>query len=230
MNELNYMVSDFMRSMPYLLRLILAGICGAAIGWERTRKLKEAGIRTHVIVALGAALVMIVSKYGFFDVVIHDSIQLDASRIASQVITGISFLGAGVIFFKNDSVKGLTTAAGIWATAGVGLAMGAGMYTVAIVATVLIIVVHYSLHKGSVAENFVMDSLMITVYNNEPDVLEKLKDQLVRLEMNVKKCHVVKHKNNTITIRFLLRHSTEVEWEKIIELVQENTYVKSIGM
>ena len=229
MTFLDFALQDITGSLGYIARLLLAGFCGALIGLERTKKQKEAGIRTHVIVAIGAALVMIVSKYGFFDVVVYDSIQLDASRIASQVITGISFLGAGVIFFKNDTVKGLTTAAGIWATAGVGLATGAGMYTVSLVATMMIIVVHFSLHRSNIAESFVMDSLLVTVYN-EPGVLDKLKEELGKLDLNVKKCHVVKHKNSTITIRFLLKHSTEVEWSFVLDFVEKNEFVKSVGM
>ena len=103
------------------------------------------------------------------------------------------------------------------------------MYTVSIAATIMIIVIHLSLHKNSFVENFVMDTLIVTVYN-EPEVLEKLKEELKKLELDVKKCHVVKHKNSTITLHFLLRHSTEVEWTTVLEFVQKNEYVKSIGM
>ena len=84
--------------LPYLLALITAGICGAAIGVERTLRQKEAGIRTHIIVALGSALIMVVSKYGFFDIVGYaDHVNLDGARLAAQGVTGISFLGAGII-------------------------------------------------------------------------------------------------------------------------------------
>ena len=114
-------------TLELMLRITIACVCGALIGMERTIRLKEAGIRTHTIVALGAALMMIVSKYGFLDAVRYQG-NFDASRIASCVVTGISFLGAGVIFVRGNSIKGLTTAAGIWATAGIGLALGAGLY------------------------------------------------------------------------------------------------------
>ena len=125
MDFLNTFSNHIVEQLPMIIRIIVACVCGAAIGYERSIRQKDAGIRTHIIVALGAALMMIVSKYGFFDVIVNDSVQVDASRIASTITTGISFLGAGVIFVRNASIKGLTTAAGIWATAGVGIAIGA---------------------------------------------------------------------------------------------------------
>lgn len=134
----------------YLLRIMLAAACGGAIGFERERRLKSAGIRTHLIVGLSAALMMVVSKYGFFDVVNADgSITLDASRVAAGVVTAIGFLGAGVIFFRREAVSGVTTAAGLWATVGVGVAVGAGLYTTGILATVFIILMQFLLHRRS---------------------------------------------------------------------------------
>ena len=105
---------------------------------------KEAGLRTHIIVAVGAALLMIVSKYGFTDILDTPGIRVDGSRVAANVITGISFLGAGVIFVRDVSIKGLTTAAGLWSMAGVGLAIGAGMYAIGIFSTALIMLPHVS--------------------------------------------------------------------------------------
>ncbi len=95
----------------YLLRILIGAICGAAIGYERKSRMKEAGVRTHLIVALSSTMMMLVSKYGFFDVVTMQGISLDASRIAANIITGVSFLGAGVIFVRNRSISGLTAAA-----------------------------------------------------------------------------------------------------------------------
>ena len=119
-----------MVQIGYVLRIFFAGICGLMIGIERRNRLKEAGIRTHLIVALGSALMMIVSKYGFFDLQGHSFLRADASRIASQIVSGIGFLGAGMIIWHHRTVSGLTTAAGIWATAGIGMAIGAGLYGV----------------------------------------------------------------------------------------------------
>ena len=127
------------QELEYLLRIILAAVCGGAIGFERERRSKSAGIRTHIIVALSAALMMVVSKYGFFDVIGLGGISLDASRVAAGVVTAIGFLGVGVIFTHGRTVSGVTTAAGLWATVGVGIAVGAGLYVTGGVATVLIV-------------------------------------------------------------------------------------------
>src|SRR6202167_6009972 len=119
------------------MALLLAG----AIGLEREVRGKDAGLRTHTMVGVGAALFMLVSKYGFTDVLEKGLIVLDPSRMAAQVVSGVGFLGAGLIFVRRDSVVGLTTAAGIWVTAAVGGAAGAGLPIVAGFVTVIYAVV-----------------------------------------------------------------------------------------
>lgn len=114
------------------VRMLIAALCGLAVGYERKFHLKAAGVKTHVIVSLASALMMEVSKYGFFD-----SADADASRVAAQVVSGISFLGAGIIIKRNQNVEGLTTAAGIWMMSGIGLAIGSGMYTIGLLCTAL---------------------------------------------------------------------------------------------
>ena len=123
----------------FALRLFVAGAMGVLIGLEREYRAKEAGYRTHFLVALGSALMMIVSQYGFMEVLKTDLIRLDPSRIAAQVVSGIGFIGAGTIILQKQIVRGLTTAAGIWATSGIGLAVGAGMSAVGISATLLVL-------------------------------------------------------------------------------------------
>lgn len=123
----------------FALRLFVAGAMGVLIGLEREYRAKEAGYRTHFLVALGSALMMIVSQYGFMEVLKTDLIRLDPSRIAAQVVSGIGFIGAGTIILQKQIVRGLTTAAGIWATSGIGLAVGAGMYAVGISAALLVL-------------------------------------------------------------------------------------------
>lgn len=122
------------------LRITLSGIMAGVIGLERELHSKEAGLKTHFLVGVGSALIMVVSKYGFYDIVNTNGIALDPSRIAAQVVSGISFLGAGTIIFEKHYIRGLTTAAGIWATAGIGLAIGAGMYEIGIFSTILVLV------------------------------------------------------------------------------------------
>ena len=123
-----------------IIRILLATALGFALGVERQLRLKVAGIRTHVVVAAGAALFTVVS-FGFSDLFGGDS-----ARIAAQVVTGIGFLGAGMIMHKETAVLGLTSAAGIWLTAAIAMAAGAGMYFVAIGATVLVVLIQLFLH------------------------------------------------------------------------------------
>lgn len=132
----------------YLLRILLAGVCGGIIGYERTNRGKGAGIRTHIIVAIASSLMMIISKYGFSDLAFGADFKLDPSRVASQIVSGVGFLGAGMIFIQKQSVKGLTTAAGIWATSGIGMAVGSGMYSIGILASMVILMVQVIFHKN----------------------------------------------------------------------------------
>ena len=127
----------------YLVRLIVSVVCGFIIGYERKNRNKEAGIRTHVIVTVASCLMMMVSKYGFADL---EAARFDGSRIASQIVSGIGFLGAGMIFVHKNSIKGLTTAAGIWATSGIGMAIGSGMYFVGVITTILVVCLQVFLH------------------------------------------------------------------------------------
>jgi putative Mg2+ transporter-C (MgtC) family protein len=124
-----------------VLRLGLATLLGALVGLERERLERAAGIRTHAIVSLGSALIMLVSMYGFSDVLAgpNQRVQLDVSRVAAQVVSGIGFLGAGVIIFRKSAVRGLTTAASVWAVAGLGLACGGGLFAAAGVTTTFLL-------------------------------------------------------------------------------------------
>lgn len=124
----------------FIVRLFVAAILGTIIGLEREYRAKEAGYRTHFLVSLGSALIMIVSQHGFSEVLGEPGVGLDPSRIAAQVVTGIGFIGAGTIILNKQVVRGLTTAAGIWATSGIGLCIGAGMYTLGLSATALTLI------------------------------------------------------------------------------------------
>ena len=124
----------------WLLRLLAAMAAGIIIGFERYYRSKEAGIRTHTMVAVGSCVLMLLSKYGFTDVSTGDP-----ARIAAQVVSGIGFLGAGIIFVRQDMVHGLTTAAGIWATAAIGMTFGAGMYVLGGIASLLIVIIQHVL-------------------------------------------------------------------------------------
>lgn len=121
------------------LSLLLALALGFAIGFERKMRFKEAGMRTHTIVCMGACLYMLISIYAFGD-------KSDPARVAAQIVPGIGFIGAGIIFYHKEVVRGLTTAAGIWATAAIGMAVGAGWYIVSVIATVAIILIQCIMH------------------------------------------------------------------------------------
>ncbi len=123
----------------FILRIFAAGILGGLIGLEREFRAKEAGVRTHFIVSLGSALVMMIS---------HSALEggFDAARVAAQVVSGIGFIGAGVIIFQKNVVRGITTAAGLWVAAAIGLSCGAQMYSIAIAATIMTILVLETMH------------------------------------------------------------------------------------
>lgn len=124
----------------FIFRLALAGLLGGIIGIDREYRAKEAGLRTHFLVSLGSALIMIVSQWGFQDILKYEHVGLDPSRVAAQVVSGIGFIGAGTIILQKQFVRGLTTAAGLWATAGIGLAVGGGLYWLGIAATALTLI------------------------------------------------------------------------------------------
>ncbi|HEY8397898.1 MAG TPA: MgtC/SapB family protein [Flavihumibacter sp.] len=153
-----------------MFRLTLAAVLGAVIGLERERKNWAAGLRTHMLVCVGSALTMMVSAYGFMDVLGMQNVGLDPSRIAAQVVSGIGFIGAGtILFLRQGIVRGLTTAAGLWTVAAIGLATGGGMYFAASVATALAIIILLILQpfERKFAERFKSKRLKITTSNRD---------------------------------------------------------------
>lgn len=124
----------------FFIHILVAALLGGVIGLERGYRAKEAGFRTHFLVALGAALFMVLSAYGFEGALVSENHRLDVSRIAAQVVSGIGFIGAGTIIFQRQMVHGLTTAAGLWVTAAIGMACGAGMYMLAAFTTLLVLI------------------------------------------------------------------------------------------
>jgi putative Mg2+ transporter-C (MgtC) family protein len=152
-----------------LLRLALAAAFGAVIGIERERKEWAAGLRTHMMVCVGSALMMLVSSFGFSDTYGMKDITLDPSRVAAQIISGIGFIGAGTILFrKPTTVLGLTTASGLWTVAGIGMATGGGMYFAATATTVLALIILWGLHplQKKISGKFQQKSLTIIAKGN----------------------------------------------------------------
>ena len=204
--------------------MVLATSMGAIIGFERKSRNKEAGIRTHAIVCLASALMVIVSKYGFFDVG-----NYDAARVAAQVVSGIGFLGAGLIFIKNNAVNGLTTAAGVWATAGIGLAMGAGLYAVAIFGTLLIVIIQTLMHKDTFLNK---DHLTITFEIELEDSfnsIREIRSCLERFKLEIQKVEIIK-KNRFVIVKFYTVVPLDFEREHLEDLIFDDERVKKIEM
>lgn len=174
----------------FILRLLIALACGCAIGYERTNRNKEAGIRTHAIVAIASALMMIISKYGFDDVN-----RYDASRIASQVVSGIGFLGAGIIFVRNNNmISGLTTSAGLWATSGVGMSIGSGLIFLGITVTVLLIGLQVILHNSLLPINKEDTYKYIIFLKMKEDLkgFSKVKDKIIDANVQIENINISK--------------------------------------
>ncbi len=181
----------------YLVRILVAACLGLLIGSERKNRNKSAGIRTHVIVALGAALIMVVSKYGFTDVE-----KVDSARVAAQVVSGVGFLGAGVIFVRNNLVNGLTTAAGIWATAGVGLALGAGMYVVGISSALLVLLIQFVMHRIAYFADVASGGLIRMTLVKQEGIVQSMEDYLQREKLSVVSVKINKTKKDEVKLEF----------------------------
>jgi len=137
------------QTLIYLANIGLGAVLSLIIGLEREFNAKAAGMRTYAAVGMGSALFTVISKYGFFDVLSPAATGFDGSRVAAQVVSGIGFLGAGLIFVRRDAVRGLTTAAGIWFVAAIGMAAGAGLYAISGVSTVIYLVIMVGLRPIS---------------------------------------------------------------------------------
>jgi len=174
-----------MITYEFVLRLFVAAILGGVIGLEREYRAKEAGFRTHFLVALGSGLFMILSQFGFDDVLGHyEQVSLDPSRIASQVVTGIGFIGAGTIIFQKHVVRGLTTAAGLWVTSAIGMTAGAGMYVLSIATTVLVLLCLEALYF--ILQHFGTRNITVTFSTPKEEniqlVLQRLRDNEIIID------------------------------------------------
>lgn len=208
--------------LEYVLRLIIAIILGFAIGLERKIRFKEAGMRTHAIVSVGACLFMLISKYGFDDL----DARFDGARLAAQVVSGIGFIGAGMIMYRKQAVHGLTTAAGIWITAGVGMAVGAGMYIVAAASTVIIIGAQCIMHIDcKFFKNKHYFSLWVVFVNNSDE------SEIIRNLFGVEKYdHVeAKKQDGDIIFSVLIRTDKMFDDKFIMTTLQQYPFIQSIN-
>ncbi len=158
-------------NLEFLIRLLLSAALGALVGLERSKRQKEAGVRTHCIIACTSALFMILSKYAFVDVTSIDGLRgADPARIAAQVVSGISFLGAGVIFKNGNSIRGLTTAAGMWGTAAIGMAVGAGMYWLGLSEAAILVAIQIILHRFPVGADALTTQEILVEMEDTPEL------------------------------------------------------------
>jgi putative Mg2+ transporter-C (MgtC) family protein len=213
-----------------LLRLLLAAIFGAVIGMERERRDWAAGLRTHMLVSMGSALIMLVSSFGFNDIVGASYAELDPSRVAAQIVSGIGFIGAGAILLrKPGTVMGLTTASGIWTVAGIGMATGGGMYFAAGIAAVLSFLILWGMQvlQRKFSDKFHNKSLTITAMPNANPrkIINKL---LEDKEVDFADFSVTRRKKKLV-IEVRLINSAGGHFLRTVDSLKDEAYIKKIS-
>ena len=211
-------MENILQELRIVLDILIAAGLGFIIGLERKIRLKEAGIRTHTILSIGAALIMVVSKYGFGG-------EADTARVAAQIVSGVGFLGAGMIVYKQHEVHGLTTAAGVWATAGVGMACGARLYFIAIGATLLLVIVQLIFH------------LNLKIFRNKKTYSIKIEflqtgDENVRIKeiFGTDRFNhlVLNRQDDKVVYSATLHTEKELSSTRLNEIMAENSFICSI--
>lgn len=230
-----YLNSQFtlLQILDFVARLALACVLGTLIGIERSKRFKEAGVRTHIIVCCGAALFMIVSKYGFADLTssaggnFNGTRGADPARVAAQVVSGISFLGAGVIFKNGGTIRGLTTAAVLWFTAGIGLAVGAGMFWIAIAAALMVFLLMIFLHRHALGgDAFSTNRLQFTVKNGF-DFNGALMKQLEDWGAQVAESKVSRRRDGTTEYELTVRRREEISYAEMKSFMESRDDILS---
>ena len=221
------MQTFLLEQLELLARILLAGLCGGVIGYERKNRNKEAGIRTHMIVSLGASLIMIVSKYGFADILGASGIALDPSRIAAQIVTGVGFLGAGMIFLRKNTVSGLTTAAGIWATSAIGMAIGSGLYLLGIMTTILVVVIQILLHGHFIHESY-KDDISFVITKDKQNILDLTK-RLEQLHIDILNIQVSEQKGSYL-VEMTLSLPASYQSMELLKVFEQCDYMEEINL
>lgn len=212
-----------------LIRLSLASLFGAFIGLERERKNWTAGLRTHMMVCVGSCLIMIVSAFGFADILGRENVVLDPSRVAAQVVSGIGFIGAGtILFMKRGTVHGLTTAAGLWTVAAIGLATGGGMYFAAGTTTVIALIILWALKplENKFEQKFKEKALRITT-GTDVNISELMKVFLKDSRIKIKSITLDNdEERNSYLVIF--DNYDQIKMEEVINIMKEIPSVKEI--
>lgn len=220
---------DWVTQLNFCLRILASAMCGCLIGYERSRRSKGAGVRTHMIIALSSTLMMIISKYGFFDM-LKLGYNADASRIAAQIVTGIPFLGAGIIYVRRNqsSVQGLTTAAGILATCGIGMAWGAGLYIIAIFATLLLMLLQFVLHRILTGYDSTFMGEAILIANASFDAEGLISEVFKEFTVSVQKCRVKRLEDGNFEFRINFKTMHDISAEVIAKALSEHPEFNTI--
>ena len=220
-NIYNDMISPDVNLIGAITKLVLSLVLGATIGIERRRKGQIAGLRTFALISMGATLAMLISIY-----IPQEYLGLkngDPGRIAAQVVSGVGFLGAGAIIQMKGSVRGLTTAAGIWMTACIGLAVGAGMYLISIIATLLIIFILVNIERIEQRHNFLWESKIIRVKTH--GIFEDI-EQLREL-LNINDIHIsdefmkFDYEDNETIVNFMVRSKNDIDVPALFSAIKD---------
>lgn len=215
---------NVLRDMELLLRIFVAMILGMLIGNERKNRMKSAGMRTHALVALGSALIMVVSKYGF-----SDTVSGDGARLAAQVVSGVGFLGAGMIFVRHNLVSGLTTAAGVWTTAGIGLTIGAGMYFVGVFCALLMVLMQNISHKIPCFSNVAAGGLIRMTIQKKSGAVEEIKQLLTGQSIEIQSLQIQKTEKEKIKLEFEVIYPRRMDKPALFCMLAERDDILSVS-
>lgn len=203
---------DMILELRHFIAILLSCLCGLAIGYERKSRNKQAGIKTHVIVALTSALMMIISKEAFLD-----TQKYDTARVAAQVVSGISFIGGGIIFMRDKRVSGVTTAAGIWATSGIGLAIGGGMWLFGILCAAIVVIIQLLTHETPLKAKRRRVSIYCLV--SDLSIMQRIDEFCQMNDYQAVQLEVKEGKLNHYELIFKIENDEEIMIEKLQQYI-----------
>lgn len=226
---------EFLNQAELFLRILISIVAGLVIGYERTNRGKDGGVRTHTIVAIASCLMMIISQYGFGDFFGKFTnsgidLRLDPSRVAAQIVSGVGFLGAGMIFIQKNTVTGLTTAAGIWATAGIGMALGCGMYFMGIACTVIIVVLQWLLHKSPKFSHLTNEKELSFVMRDNSESMAHLIGVMKKYEVFASEINYKKKQDGMMEVSILAQCDSKKNMLYLLEELYSYEDIKSLNM
>ena len=218
-------------NLEFLIRLLLSAALGALVGLERSKRQKEAGVRTHCIIACTSALFMILSKYAFVDTAIGaDGLRgADPARIAAQVVSGISFLGAGVIFKNGNSIRGLTTAAGMCGTAAIGMAVGAGMYWLGLIEAAILVAIQIILHRFPVGADALTTQELLVEMEDTPELQAKF-DALLQAHNGQVVESSLSRDEGYLRMEITVRLEPPITHDEALAFMKDNSGVRKVSV